>query len=50
MYEIPKEMMELYEMCKPYIKKDGGALVDGAPDPIIDAFEKMKAWGFSQAQ
>lgn len=50
MYEIPEEIMKLYEIYKPYIKNGGDGLIKEAPDFTIDAFNEAKKWAFAQAQ
>ena len=39
---IPDWIKELENICKPY--EDGCHLVEGAPQEVIDAYEKVNKW------
>lgn len=48
--ELPKEIDEKFEKCKPYFKELHKEEFQNVPDEVKQAYEELKAWAWEQGQ
>ncbi len=42
MFDIPEEMIKMMDIITPYMKKQGGGLLDDAPDEIKQIYQTFR--------